>query len=426
MRRTLLTLVLGLSLTAGASGDVEWQPWSEAAFERAARENKLVLLDVEAVWCHWCHVMDETTYADPGVAELLARHYVCVKVDQDARPDIANRYRDYGWPATVLFKPDGTELVKLEGYVKPERMKLILARFRDNPVPEEAAPAEQATAPASGLPPGLRQELHDWLVERYDRQRGGWGRVHKFLNPDNLEYCLEGAARGDAQLAFFGRETLDRQKLLMDPAWGGVYQYSHGGTWENPHFEKIMSTQTDNLRTYAMAYELWGDPDDLAVARSIRGYLKTFLTGPEGAFYTSQDADLVQGKHSEDYFKLSDRERRARGVPRVDTHRYARENGWAIRSLAVLYGATGDPEVLQDAQSAAEWVLRERSLPGGGFRHDAVDRGGPFLGDTLACGRAFLELYAVTGDSRWLENAVAAADFIERNFTQPGGGFATA
>src|SRR5688572_2322905 len=93
-------------------GLVSWQPWSEQLFARAKAENKMVLLDLGAVWCHWCHVMEETTYADPEVARLLGEKFIAVKADQDADPDLSRRYEDYGWPATIIFGPDGKELIK--------------------------------------------------------------------------------------------------------------------------------------------------------------------------------------------------------------------------------------------------------------------------------------------------------------------------
>jgi len=205
--------------------------------------------------------------------------------------------------------------------------------------------------------------------------------------------------------------------------WGGVYQYSVGGDWHELHFEKIMQMQAENLRIYALAYAQFGAANDLAAARSIHGYLRKFLTSPDGVVYTSQDADLVPGEHSADYFALDDAARRERGIPRIDTHIYARENGWVISALCQLAAATGDDSYRAEAERAARWVIAHRALAGGGFRHDERDAAGPYLGDTLAMGRAFLALHQLTQDRDWLDRAVAAAEFIRAHFAlgaQPG------
>ena len=212
----------------------------------------------------------------------------------------------------------------------------------------------------------------------------------------------------------------------LDPAWGGVYQYSTDGDWNHPHFEKIMQMQAENIRAYSLGYAQFGDPVYLHAAQEIRRYLNTFLTSPQGAFYTSQDADLIEGHHSGEYFALSDAARRKQGIPRVDKHIYARENGWAINGLVAFYDATGDATALADATKAGQWILANRVLPGGGFRHGERDAAGPFLGDTIAMQRAFASLYGATGDRQWLAHAESAMKFIEQNFRdEKGAGFLT-
>src|SRR5580700_9553054 len=131
-----LILFFAFTLAASASGEpIAWLPWSDAVFARAKREHKFVLLDLEAVWCHWCHVMDGTTYADPAVAALISGSYLAVRVDQDARPDLASRYEDYGWPATIIYGPDGAEIVKKQGYLAPAGMARLLQAVIDDPSP---------------------------------------------------------------------------------------------------------------------------------------------------------------------------------------------------------------------------------------------------------------------------------------------------
>src|SRR5262245_21702597 len=106
------TLLLAACASSSAEEQIHWQAWSEAGFARARAEHRLVLLDLEAVWCHWCHVMDRTTYRDPRVVRLIGERFVAMRVDQDARPDLSLRYEEWGWPATVVLSPDGVDLVK--------------------------------------------------------------------------------------------------------------------------------------------------------------------------------------------------------------------------------------------------------------------------------------------------------------------------
>lgn len=411
---------------------IKWEKWSGDVFARAKRENKFVLLDLEAVWCHWCHVMDEITYADADVARLLGQRYIAVKVDQDSRPDLSNRYEDYGWPATVVFNADGGEIVKRQGYIPPGPMASLLQAIIDDPTPGPSVRAEEKIEfpKDADLRPELRKELEATLADGYDAERGGWGRVHKYVDWDAMEYSLARARAGDAAAEKRVRQTLTAALKLIDPAWGGVYQYSTDGDWDHPHYEKIMSFQAEILRVYAQAYAQFGDPAYQKAAGDIGRFLRAFLKSPEGAFYVSQDADVVRGEHSDDYFALDDAARRKMGVPRIDKHLYARENGWAIQGLVAWYAMAGEDAALEDAKRAAAWAVERRSLPGGGFRHDDADAGGPYLGDSLAMGRAFLALYAATGDRAFLQQAEAAAGFVMKEFAPPAGsdaaGFPTA
>ena len=131
----LLFSAAALAESKTAPSPIPWEPWSDKAFERASAEKRLVILDLVAVWCHWCHVMEETTYRDPEVVRQLREHFVALRVDQDSRPDLSNRYEDYGWPATVIFDADGRELVKFAGYIPPSRMRTLLEGVVADPTP---------------------------------------------------------------------------------------------------------------------------------------------------------------------------------------------------------------------------------------------------------------------------------------------------
>lgn len=408
---------------ASESNAIQWQPWSPQVFEQAKAQHKFVFLYLEAVWCHWCHVMQQDTFADPAVQNALAKNYIAVRADHDADPLLASRYRDYGWPALIFFAPDGTELVKRAGYIPSQGFTSLLAAIVNDPNPEEAAPPA-TIAGASRLPASTRQNLLKVHDDSYDHKLGGLKSAMKFLDRDSVEYSIMHAA--DLREADKATQTLDAARALLDPVWGGVYQYSTGGDWNSPHTEKIMRSQAGYLRIYALAYARFGRKQDLLTAQAIRDYLKDFLRSPQGAFYVSQDADLIQGEKAHDYFALDDAQRRKRGMPRIDRHLYTDANGQAAEALAALYEASGDEEALAMARDAMNWVMTHRPLKGGGFRHDQADRGGPYLSDTLAMGRASLALYRATAERPWLNHAVQAARFIGKNFRGSGAGFLSA
>jgi len=428
----VFALFLTLVVCGGARGEtpqLHWQGWSDAAFTEARAEHKFVLLDLEAVWCHWCHVMDDVTYRDPVVIRLLNERYVLVKVDQDARPDLSNRYGDWGWPATIVFAADGSEIVKRQGYIPPRPMSSMLQAIIDDPSPgpsvEKEAEFHPAESPAMGA--ALLTRVETAYGKQYDTAASGWGFGHKYLDGDSVEYALRLAAGGNADYAKRAGDTLHNATALIDPAWGGMYQYSVDGKWSEPHFEKLISIQATALREYSLGYAQTQNPEDLRAAQDVHRYVTNFLTSPAGAFFVSQDADLHDGQENEAYFKLADAGRRGQGIPRVDSHIYARENGWMIAALCEFYAASGDTDALKQAQRAAHWIVEHRSLPGGGFRHDEADPAGPYLGDTVSMGQGFLALYNVTGEREDLKTAEASARFIARNFAprSSGTGFVT-
>ena len=433
MSRILISGLLALTCAGAWSLDapIAWQArWNEALFAEAGRTHRFVLLDLHAVWCHWCHVMDEETYADPKVRRLIAAHYVPVSIDADADPALTSRYGDWGWPATIVLAADGTEIVKRRGFIPPEQMASLLQAIIDDPTPgpsvEAAAAPKTARSPA--LEPAQRAGLVHTYEALYDPAHGGWGEVHKYLDAPTMEYTLAHLDAPDTgkTAESRARQTLDANLTLIDPVWGGVYQYSDAIDWRSPHFEKLLAFQADDLRLYSLAWARWRDPRYLDAARALHRYLVEFLRSPEGAFYVSQDADLSQEVTGHAFYARDDGQRRALGIPRVDTHLYARENGWAITALCRYHDVTGEAAPLEEARRAAEWVLAHRALPAGGFRHGEADVGGPFLGDSLAMGQAFLALYRSSGERHWLEKSRAAMAFIQARFKDPRGGYISA
>ena len=208
-----------------------------------------------------------------------------------------------------------------------------------------------------------------------------------------------------------------------------MYQYSEGGGWSEPHFEKIASVNAGALVAFASAHRLTGDARWLRDANEVRRFLTSRLRDPSGAFYTSQDADV--GAHGDaafvdghQYFALDDAGRRRLGEPRIDRAIYAQENGQFIEGLCELYRASGDPAVLREALAAARVIAKSHRDPKGGLRHAASDGFVLHLGDQAHFGRACLALADVTGDRTFIADAVTIADaLLARFLDRSGGGF---
>lgn len=414
-----------LSMPAFADGPLQWTEWSAEMLAKAKSEDRLIILDLEAVWCHWCHVMEETTYSDPRVVALLKSKYTTVRVDQDANPDLSARYGDWGWPATIIFAPDGTELVKRRGYIPPDNMVSLLQAVIDDPTPGPSATRDEDITPAqsSSLSADARKDLSERFAAAYDPHFGGWGDVHKFIDSDSMDYVLQQAERGDANGRRMAETTLNSALALIDRVDGGIFQYSDQADWHSPHYEKIMWYQANGLRQYSAAYGLFNERKYRAAADDIYRYLTTTLQSPNGAFFTSQDADADAKTTGKIYYGMDADARRQFGrAPRIDTNIYARENGWAVSGLTAYANATGDTTAIAAAERAADWIVANRRSADGTFRHGESDRGGPFLGDTIAMGAAALDLYAATGKRKWLDVAASCGNALEQ-FRDSDGGF---
>ncbi|MBX3189345.1 MAG: thioredoxin domain-containing protein [Labilithrix sp.] len=420
--------------------ELPWAAFSPETFARAKAERKYIVLDGSAEWCHWCHVMEATTYHDPEVRKILSAHFIAVKVDVDARPDLEERYGDWGWPATVMFSPDATEIGKYRGYIAPEKFREILREVVASGIAnrrDDAAPA----APVKNPRTALSEEHLAWiqhatdveLDDYWDETQGGWGRTQKAPLGWNNAWALHEASKGDAEARARVLFTLDQQSKLIDPVWGGIYQYSAARHWDAPHFEKLMTFQAPALDNYATAYRLTGEAKHLARAKAMLGYLDRFMKGPEGAFYASQDADVNAHDRDKpfmnghDYYALDEKRRLTRGMPRVDTHEYGRENGLAIGAYCTMFEATKDVAVLASAEKAARRVLATHGAGArGGITHDAIDpQKTPkvlYLSDNAAFGLALVRLHEVTKNDDYLREARKIADFMIGELVDDDGG----
>lgn len=406
-------LVLGMA--AAAAGPLEnkdgfWSEWSDATFARAAAEKKFVIVSLQSWWCPWCHVMNRDTWADPDVRAALKDKFIPVHVDQDSRPDISQRYERWGWPATIIFGPDGTEIVKLRGFYSSKFFIPILQETIRDPSPVDygtpGGPERDRTL-ATGLSDGQRAEILAFIDKAYDQANGGWGKS-KLVDGPTLGWFLDRTKAGDKDAEAKLRRSLTAQIALIDRDLGGISQVSLKPDWSQPSREFPRFAQQAALSAYARAAVLLGDPDYRAAADRIFGFLSGTLAAPGGGFYASMGM--------------------AEGQPGVDKRQYARETGQAIQGLLAYYDSTGVRPALTLSEAAADWALRERGLPEGGFRHADRDVGGPYLADNVEMAAALLALYRSTGERKWLAAATATGGFIARTFidARTGGFLASA
>ena len=412
-----LSLLLGCASTGTAgvvassaeleAPELQWRSWGEAAFDEAAQQGKYLLVSVQASWCHWCHVMNDETFADPELRRALAEGYVAIRVDSDERPDLAERFRDYAWPATVLLTPDAEFVTAMRGFRNAERMKAILERVRAGEVPPAERELEQVESVEASE---LRAKAIRMLDRIYDEQAHGWGERQKYPYFTPLEHALYRAdVRGEVVWAERARQTADATRELIDPVFGGVYQYSLRRSWDHPHYEKIAAVQADALSAFATMAMREDDPRWREAMHDVVRYLGEFFTHEDGAFYTSQNADLSHDVTGTEYYAMADGERRALGIPRVDRARYADLNGRIIEALVRAHRA-GLDTALERAEAAARSMLVLQANDGG-FAHGADDEPGAlrYLRDQAHMLRALLALYQVTGNDEYLDAAVRAA-----------------
>ncbi|MCG8324012.1 MAG: hypothetical protein MI673_00725, partial [Thiotrichales bacterium] len=299
-------------------------------------------------------------------------------------------------------------------------MHALLKNTADNPAPEiNRQDLERIRIDAPALTHSLRRKLLSRHKQNFNWQEGGPDSVIKYLDRDCVEYSLSQAASNNMNEARMAKLTLYRSLAMQDMIWGGIYQYATQN-WHRPHYAMTMSNQAGYMRIYALTYALWGNRLFRDAAVRIRKYLSRFLLSPVHAFYAGQ-TDSMDDCDPRYYYAMNENQRLHYGFPECDLRILTRENGWAIEALGCCHEFCADAGSLDLALNATAWILEHRSIADGGFRHQ--DQLSYLLADTLAMGRAFLQLYRCTGQPDWLGRAINAADFINLHFHHRGGGF---
>ena len=426
---------------ANRAHEIKWRGWGEDAFREAKETGKPVLLSLSAVWCHWCHVMDETSYSDEGVISFVNEHFIPVRVDNDQRPDVNARYNMGGWPTTAFLTPEG-EILAGATYVPPDQMKDLLPKvnvhWQSNRL-EIAGKAQELRQRRQTAMSGERGELSGRsfddilrsVIENYDPVYGGFGEAPKFPHTDAIDLLLYAyRKKRDPDLLHMARKTLEFMSRggVFDHEWGGFFRYATRRDWSEPHFEKMLEDNAKLLSNLLSLYRSTKDDAHAETARRTIAYLEWKLRDKErGFFYGSQDAD-------EEFYKLSKEDREREQEPYIDRTCYVSWNAMAVSAYLeaswTLEPSGGDGQ-RTDTRSAAlaalEFLWEECRDPERGM-YRFHDGSGPkilgLLGDQAHTAKALLDAHEVTGDSIYLDRALELARVMLGRFVdRENGGF---
>ncbi|MGH2661215.1 MAG: thioredoxin domain-containing protein [Actinomycetota bacterium] len=485
-----------------ADNPVDWHEWGPEALERARREDRPILLSVGYAACHWCHVMERESFEDPETARLMNEHFVSVKVDREERPDVDAIYMDAvqamsghgGWPMTVFLTPHG-EPFFAGTYFPPEdrhgmpgfkRVLLAVAEGWRDRREDLLRQGRQVVEAISRVPRGSEEPLtedilraaHQGLRKAFDPEWGGFGPAPKFPQPMTLEFLLRAHLRGLESALDMVSLTLDRMAAggMYDQVGGGFHRYSTDRVWLVPHFEKMLYDNAQLARLYVHAWQVTERDDHRRVATETLEYLLREMRHPDGGFFSAQDADAegvegksyvwswdelveVAGEENAEWLGASPGgnweganvlrrttpdppagweeararllERRTKRIqPATDDKVLAAWNGLAISALATAGRTFGEPRYVEAAVAAADFVLSALRREDGRLLRawrDGRTSGPAYADDHALMASACLDLYETTFEVRWFEEARRLADDLVRLFHDPetGGFFQT-
>ncbi len=388
---------------ANRAGEIKWRSWGDAAFGEAREQNKPVLLAISAVWCHWCHVMDETSYSTADIIDVINDKYVPIRVDNDERPDVNRRYNMGGWPSTVFLTPEG-EIIHGGTYVPPDQMWQTLhavdevwSTKRDEIVQRVAELREkesESRKPASDGAKDKSGELSADIVDtigalvrgQYDPQFGGFGRAPKFPQVRLLRFLLDEYRRHRyPDVAHMLHKTLGAMAAggMHDKIEGGFFRYATTREWNVPHYEKMLEDNAELLAVYAEAHRTFPEAGYDRVARDVVRWMDTVLWREDvKAFAGSQDADEV-------YYELDAAGREKHGAPFVDKTIYTSWNALAVSAYVVAAAALGDEAIEERAHQVIRAIAARMRVDGQLMHFDRGD--GPRVADLLGDWAAFLQ-----------------------------------
>ncbi|HKF26687.1 MAG TPA: thioredoxin domain-containing protein [Candidatus Acidoferrum sp.] len=370
-------------LRSAAHQPIDWHEWGEAAFASAKEQDKPILLDIGAVWCHWCHVIDRESYENATIANIINQHFIAIKVDRDERPDVDSRYQaavstisgQGGWPLTGFLLPDGrpffggTYFPPEDQFGRPGFRRVLLAVVESykarreeleraaNSLADAVAQAETFTGAGAAFDAGVVEAQIKSLTELFDIRNGGFGRAPKFPHCSALDLLFEayqragasGDAQGASRLLAMAATTLEKMARggVYDQLAGGFHRYSVDEKWLVPHFEKMSYDNSELLKNYLHGWQITQSPLLRQTAEGIIEWVNEVLSDQtNGGFYASQDADHSLDDDG-DYFTWT-----------LDELRTTL-SGEEARVMELYYDVEARGEMHHDPAKNVLWVARE-------------------------------------------------------------------
>lgn len=397
--------------------EIHWRGWGAKAFADAVAGNRPVLLNLTAVWCHWCHMMDETTYSDPALIALINQNFIAVRVDADMYPHVQDRYIAGGWPTNAFLTPTG-EVLWSGTYVPPEQFRTVADSVlqawseKHAELQQEIERRRKAMDAARGrhhLAGLVRRETADdalsATIDSYDARNGGFGSDPKFPYMDAVELLYTHGWRGHADALRMADHTLDGMLAgeLQDQD-GGFFRYALKPDWTDPRREKLLTTNAALLRGYAMGAQLHKRESWRQTAEAIVDWANRSLCRSDGLWAASQPVD--DGP--------------------LDDVLYTSYNALWINALADAGGRLGQQGWIEDAARALDTLCDVARVDGGLFRHfvhaessdDTV-----LLVDVLEVCRACVQVAQATGRAEYLTRARELIQKAEKQLWAEDGGF---
>jgi len=483
-----------------ADNPVHWQEWNEQTLAHASKENKPVIVSIGYAACHWCHVMERETFMDTAVARLMNENFVCIKVDREERPDLDQVYiqaaeltsGNAGWPLNAFALPDGRPFYAATYFPKDQWSSLLtqivnaFSNDHQNLI-RQAQAVKNNIKQQDSLELGIRTSeptvIKDFLGAvpswrpQLDMVHGGLVGPNRFPMPAVSEFMLQYSyVTGDSTFKEWTRITLEEMAYggIYDQVGGGFARYAIDSMWQVPHFEKMLYDNGQLVSLYSHAFQATGDSLYLRIVRETLAFVAAELTSPEGAFYSSVNADsegeegkyyvwtedevtstldsqeardmvsifgvtskgnweagrnilhVKTGMRDEEKIKqlagarkaLADR-RAKRTRPSSDQKILTSWNAIMTSGYVTAFRATGEQAYLGAALNNAAYLVKNLQ-PGDGVmlhsRLGSMSGAAGFLEDYAWTARAFIHLYEVTFDLAWLERARALADHAVGKF----------